>query len=198
MGGSLLAFAGFLGARSRIVIGWVIATASVLPLGTYPAFTGHAAGAEELRSLALTADTLHVLAAGGWIGLLALVVYLEWRWRRDPDTPVWSLPPSLVPAFSPIAMACVVTLLATGTFAAWLHLPSLGALASTSYGRTLVLKLVLVGVVLALGAVNYRVLTPRLGSRAGNQALRRAATVEVLVAQVVLFVTAMLVRTPPM
>jgi putative copper export protein len=198
MVGAFVASAGFLSARAGIKAGWVVATGAVLALGAFPAFTGHAAGEERLRALALFADVAHVWAAGGWIGLLTLILHMEWRWRSRSDAAARSLLPGLVPVFSPIAMACVATLVVTGGYAAWLHVPGIGALVSTGYGRTLVAKLALVGVVLGLGALNFRVLTPRLETPEGGDALRRAATAEVLLAQVVLFLTAILVRLPPL
>lgn len=198
MAASFVASLAFLAARSGRQAAWWVAAPAVLALGAFPAFTGHAAGEEQLRSLALAADTLHVWAASGWIGGLAVVLYLEWSWRRERSEAGNSLLPKLVPAFSPVAMACVGTLVLTGSYAAWMHLDSFGALVSTVYGRTLALKLLLVAAVLGLGALNFRVLTPKLGEQSGNDALRKAASVELLLAQVVLFVTAILVRTSPM
>ena len=195
---SLVASGAFLLARSGRQAGWWIAVPAVLALGSFPAFTGHAAGEEGLRFLALAADTLHVWAASGWVGGLAVVLYLEWRWRRETPEAGSSLLPRLVPAFSPVAMACVGTLVLTGSYAAWLHVDSFGALVSTVYGRTLSLKLLLVAAVLGLGILNFRVLTPKLGEQSGNDALGKAASVELLLAQAVLFATAILVRTAPM
>ena len=51
---------------------------------------------------------------------------------------------------------------------------------------------------LALGGLNYKVLTPRLGTRQGNEQMRNAGAFELLVAQAVLLVTALLVRMSPM
>lgn len=195
--GSIAAVATLFLARTGRRIGWWLATPVVLAMGSFPGFTGHAAGQEALRSISLLADAVHVWAAGGWVGGLTVVLYLEWCWRRA-DPQGRSLLPELVPAFSPVAMACVGTLVLTGTFAAWRELPDVAALAFTGYGRTLLLKLALVAVVLGLGGLNFRYLTPRLGTQAGNTQLRRAATVELLVAQLVLIVTAVLVRTSPM
>ena len=195
---SLLAPCAFLIVRSGRRVGWWIAAPAVLALGALPAYTGHAAGEQTLRFVSLAADTLHVWAASGWIGGLAVVLYLEWCWRRENPSVEATLLPRLVPAFSPVAMACVGTLVLTGSYAAWLHVDNIGALFSTTYGRTLTLKLLVVSAVLALGAVNFRILTPKLGEGTGNDALRKAASVELLLAQIVLFVTAVLVRTSPM
>jgi putative copper export protein len=195
--GSILSAIALFAAKAGKHAGWWAATPILLALGAFPGLTGHAAGEENLRALALLADAMHVWAAGGWIGGLAVVFYLDRRWRSEsPDRT--SLLPALVPAFSAVAMASVATLALTGTFAAWLHLPSMGSLFSTNYGRTLLLKLGLVGIVLALGGLNYKVLTPRLGTRQGNEQMRKAAAFELLVAQAVLLVTALLVRMSPM
>ncbi len=175
--------------------GWWLAALGTGVLGFFPGLTGHAGGVEGPRLLALTADAAHVLAAGGWIGGLAVVLLLEWRARRDGDG---SLLPSLVPPFSPLAMTCVAVLAVTGTWGAWLQLPDLASLWTGAYGRLLLLKLAVVAVVLGLGAVNYRRLTPRLGDDAGDRALRRSATLELAVANLVLLVTAVLIRTSPL
>ena len=50
------------------------------------------------------------------------------------------------------------------------HLDGVGALVSTGYGRLLLVKVVLVGAVLALGARNFKRLTPKLGEAAGRSA----------------------------
>lgn len=180
---------------------WWLGTPLALVLGAFPALTGHASGSDGPRALMLTADTLHVWAAGGWLGSLAFVLLAERRWRagRQGDDPgrVRSLLPTLVPRFSPLAVACVSVLVVTGAVGAWAHVPGPAALVTSRYGLTLVTKLGLVVVVLALGLLNWRKLTPRLGSAAGPDALRRAAAVELIVAQAVLLATALLVRTPP-
>ncbi len=195
---SLVAVAGFRAARAGRIGGWIAATGATLMLGFFPGLTGHAAATEGLTSLAVAADALHVWGAGGWVGGLGLILYLEAGWRRADPTKTSSLLPALVPVFSPLAMVCVAALATTGVFAAWAHLPSIGALVSTGYGRLLILKLVLVGLVLGLGALNWKKLTPRLHEAGGTDTLRRAAAMELLAAQLVLLVTALLVRTSPM
>ena len=194
--GSTVAVTALAIARSGRAWGWWIATPVVLALCAFPGLTGHAAATENFRILALLADTTHVWAAGAWIGGLATVLYLE-RGARTQDSGQ-SLLPVLVPAFSTVAMVSVATLLLTGTFATWAHLPGLSALVSTGYGRSLAIKLALVGLVLGMGAKNFRVLTPRLGTAEGDDAMRRSATIELIIAQLVLIATAVLVRTSPM
>lgn len=186
--GGLVVGAGFALARSGRRASWWLVTPAAVALAAFPGFTGHASGVENGRTLALLADWSHVVAASAWMGGLAVVLFLGRRGNL----------PRLVPAFSPVAMVSVGVLVASGTYAAWLHLPGLGALFTTGYGRLLLAKLALVAVVLGFGARNFRVLTPRLGSAEGDGAMHRSATLELTVAQLVLLATALLVRTSPM
>jgi putative copper export protein len=188
---SLLVLGTFAFARRRPV-GWWMTTPIVLGLGAFPALTGHASAADRFATLFVLADTLHVWAAGAWSGGLATGLWLEAGARRT--APGTRLLPALVPAFSPVAMAAVATLIATGGLASWAHLPSVGAAFTSSWGRLLLIKLGVVVVVLALGARNFRVLTPRLHTSDGDAAMRRSALLELAVAQIVLIVTALLVR----
>lgn len=194
--GAVLVVPVFLLGTRRGRAGWALATAWALAMGVFPALTGHA-NAGALRPLTLLGDSLHVWAAGGWVGGLVFVLYAERGWgaRQGPDA--GSLLPRLVPAFSPLAVACVAALGVTGVMAAWIHVPTLSALATSPYGRRLTLKLALVAGVAGLGLVNWKKLTPRLGERGGRGALRRGATWELVLAQAVLLVTAILVRTAP-
>ena len=213
---SLVCAAGFvLAARGRRG-GWWLGAPAALALAAFPALTGHASGTGTLRWITVPADVLHVWAAGCWVGGLAFVLYADAWVRRavpggsqpirdapahpDPEPPRPSQAGALallVPAFSPVAVACVATLVLTGALASWVHLPAPGAFLSSPYGRTLGAKLLLALVVLGLGATNWRRLTPRLQEPGGGRALRRSALVELGVAQLVLLVTALLVRTAP-
>jgi len=193
--GAVLLILAFAVAR-RFPAGWWFATPLVLALGSFPAFTGHAAAVDPYTSVFLLADTMHVWAAGAWIGGLAILLWLEFS--MNGEAPRASLLASMVPAFSPVALVSVVVLVVTGTLASWVHLDSISMLFTTSWGRLLLVKLGVVLVVLAFGARNFRILKPGLGTDAGDRAMRRSAVAEFIVAQVVLIVTALLVRTSPM
>jgi putative copper resistance protein D len=179
-------------ARSGSDTAWRLALPAGLLLTAFPAFTGHASGTGGALGAGLvSADVIHVLAASAWIGGLAGILYLARR-GTDPD-PL----PALVRVFSPVAVVSVATLTLTGIVSAWAHVPGPAALLDDPYGQRLVLKVTIVGVVLLLGWVNWRRLSPRMGSPRGSRPLRRAALVELLFGQLVLVVTAVLVRTPP-
>lgn len=68
----------------------------------------------------------------------------------------------------------------SGIWLSWIHVGTIGQLVTTSYGRTLAIKLILVMALVIAGAYNVRVLLPRI------RAARRAGdtrSVHVLAAQ---------------
>ncbi|HET7321019.1 MAG TPA: CopD family protein, partial [Longimicrobiaceae bacterium] len=83
-----------------------------------------------------------------------------------------------------------------GIFAAWLHLTAVSDLWTTPYGRTLLLKLVLLLGVFGTGAYNWLRVKPSLGGEEAAAHLRRSAAAELGIGVIVLAVTAMLVATP--
>jgi copper transport protein len=118
--------------------------------------------------------------------------------RRSALDPVrrGELAAAMVRAFSPWALASFGTLAVFGLITAWRHLKRLDALWTTPYGYALIVKLCVVGVVLALGAWNWKRQIPKLGTEAGALELEKSATAELWVAFVVLMVTAILVSLP--
>lgn len=197
MGLTVTAIGAFRWARSSTRWGWLAAGLSVLALGAFPALTGHA-NSGDLRAITIAADILHVWAAGAWIGTLGVMLFLEWRERRRPQAERVGVLSILVPRFSPVAMASVAVLTMTGAFGGWVHVAGWSDLLTTGYGRLLTVKVLIVIIVLGLGAWNWRRLSPMLGEERGREALRTSASVEFVVANVVLAITAALIRTSPM
>lgn len=162
----------------------------VAALVAAPAFQGHAIGSSLWPALAVAGDVLHLAAAGMWIGTLVVIVSVALP-RSDgisADT--------LIRAFSPYALGGAATLAATGLFASWLHVRNPFLVWDSTYGRVLLLKIALVAGVAAVGAVNWRRLTPQLTSPGGVARLARAARGELALAAAVFLVTAVLVATP--
>jgi putative copper export protein/methionine-rich copper-binding protein CopC len=196
--GVLFALVGFSLGRRASPAGWTIALLGVLSLAVAAALSGHAAAEGDWAALAVLADSLHVLGAGGWLGSLLVVIAvglplalrLEVRQRGRTVA-------SLIHAFSPTAMLFASLVVVTGVFAAWLHLTRPADLWTTSYGRTLLLKLALLLGVFATGAYNWLRVKPSLGAEDAALHLRRSATVEFAIALLVLAVTAVLVATSP-
>jgi putative copper export protein len=175
---------------------WTLAGVGAALTALSPALSGHAAAAERFGLLAILADWLHVLGAGSWLGTLAVLLFAG---MSSPDGTrlgrgEWVR--VLVQRFSPIALVSAAVATITGIFAAWIHVGTIPNLWGTRYGVTLLVKLgLLVGVMLA-GAYNWRVVQRRLGPDDAAAQLRRSATVEVVLAVLVLLVTAVLVATP--
>jgi putative copper export protein len=101
-----------------------------------------------------------------------------------------------VNAFSPVALACAAAIATTGVLAAWMHLGTLSALWASDYGRVLLVKLAVIAIIAAFGAVNWRVLRPAMGDVAGARRIRGSAMTELAIGALVLAVTAVLVATP--
>ena len=214
--GVLLAGAGFYGARSAsrrteaapldsadatrrpsTSLWWGVASAGAVACAFSPAFSGHASSSPRFRSLAVLADGLHVLAASSWLGTLAVVLVagiaaarMQSAERRGP------LVRSLITSFSTVALVAAGVATVTGVFAAWLHVGAIPNLWGTRYGITLLIKLGVLGVVTLSGFYNWRFVQPRLGTDEATVKLQRSARVEVVVAVLVLLVTAILVASP--
>ena len=177
---------------------WLMIALAALAASVALPLSGHAIATPRLSALAVTADTLHVLGAGGWLGTLLVTVIagIPITLRGEPGTRGREAS-GLINAFSPVALCCAALLVATGVVAAWLHLGSLGALWQSSYGQVLLLKLAVIVVLVIVAFINWRVLRPALGSDVATRRIRRTAITELGLALVVLAVTAVLVATPP-
>jgi putative copper export protein len=179
---------------------WRVATIGVAALAVSFALGGHAVGVTRLRVLTVVCDALHVLGAGGWLGtlLVVAVVAIPAALAEAPNERGRAVA-DVVNAFSPVALFCAAVVLATGVVAAWMHLGALAALWQSDYGRTLLIKLALVATVAALGAINWRILRPALGTEQAAVRIQRSAAMELVVGAAVLVATAVLVAaSPPM
>jgi putative copper export protein/methionine-rich copper-binding protein CopC len=135
---------------------------------------------------------------GGLVGLVGLVVA-----RAIPADARRAFWPPAVRRFSAAAMGSVAALVLSGLWLYWVHVDGVGQLASTMYGRTLLVKLIAVAVLVLIGAVNQFWLMPKLDSyqaRGNDGALNHAITrdfrvtiaVEALLAIAVLFIAPLL------
>ena len=176
---------------------WLLALAvSAGALGSL-AWTGHAnADDGQIGILHKSADVAHLLTAGLWLGALpALAARLQHPDQAD-DVSAFDV----VSRFSRVAMPAVALLIASGLANAALIMSSPWDLAATDYGRWLCLKLALVGVMLALAAINRQRLTPALqaaGSTSTARRLRRHCYTELGLGFGVLAVVAILGMTSP-
>ena len=119
---------------------------------------GHTAEWGDL-TLSAAADWLHAIAASAWTGGLIGLTLVVFRFR-----PSWP-PESLIPLarrFSRLSGACLVAVILTGSYTAWVQLDAPSRLWSTVYGQILIVKLTFVAVLVWLGACNRYLVLPRL------------------------------------
>jgi len=129
--------------RLRHPFARVVGVALAVGLLLVVALGGHAVSGVNTRA-ALLSTVVHLGAAATWIGGLILLAVVA-----EPDTR-WPL----ARRFSTIALASVVVLGASGTVNGLRQLDRPADLLDTTYGKWLVAKLALVGVVLAVAAVS--------------------------------------------
>jgi copper resistance protein D len=149
-----------------LVLRW-FALASALGLAAGIAWTGHAGSTpDQLGSVHLAADVLHLWAASAWIGGLVLLALLLIAARCRPDAAWRAFELEAVRRFSTLGIVSVATLTLSGLVSAWILVGSWRGLVVTDYGRLLSIKLVVFAAMLAFAAVNRLRLTPQLASPA--------------------------------
>lgn len=183
-----------------------ITGASAVALATLM-WTGHAGAMEgQLGSIHRISDVLHILAAAIWLG--GIIAFL--KMLRPPDDKLWGdrlvVAHRALDSFSQVGTVCVAVIVVTGLIngqilVGFFNIP---ALFDSTYGRLLVLKLVLVGFMLLLGAKNRWRLTPKLGlalsdgsTRPAVSALRTSLLLEAAAALVILGLVAWLGTLEP-
>lgn len=190
-------------ARKDALPRWRTVAILSLVLAASSAFSSHAMSARRFGQYAIAADALHVVGAAVWMGTL-FVMFIS-VWRGDANEPGSELTVSeqragyvglLLRAYSPVAQASVAMVVVSGVVSSLAHLESVGELVSTPYGQALWRKLIFVVIVMALGFRNWKSLTPRLATD-GPRRMTRGMLAELLIAAVVLALTAALVVTPP-
>ncbi len=176
---------------------WSAVIVSVVGIAFTPGLSSHAAAMPGFATLAMMLDGLHVLAAGGWMGGLAALLFVT---LPGTSPSAWALPmaarATMVRAFSPVALASASILTATGAFAAWRHVGQMDALWRTPYGQTLLVKLGLIAGVAFVGAYNWRRIAPAMDDAVSPRALKTTAMLELALGVFVLLATAVLVATP--
>lgn len=120
--------------------------------------TGHAAEWGDL-TVSIGVDFAHAVAASAWTGGLIGLSLVVLR-GEPPSPPVLG---ALARRFSRLAGGCVLTVVLTGTSNAWAQLGALPTMWTSTYGRVLGVKLLVVGTLVWLGAVNRYVIVPSLG-----------------------------------
>ncbi len=180
LGGLLLSFA------RRTVDVWrgaALATSTALVL-TYSSI-GHA-NAQHPAALWIGVDAMHLTAISLWIGGLVMLAFGTSTWLIDPDTE------RIVRRFSVTALVAVPVIVATGVAQTLKLAGDLDDVTSTSWGRTLLIKVAVVTVLVAIGGVSQWLLR-----NDGPSALRRNVLVEAMIGVAVVGLAASLITLPP-
>jgi copper transport protein len=176
---------------------WVALTIGGVALLTL-SLASHAA-AEPAPAIPVVMDLLHLAAAAAWLGGLVPFFYAVRQARADPQR---ALPLAvLTPRFSWLTAPCVAILTLTGIYQYILHIDRLDLLAATTYGRALLIKLGLFGLLLLLGGLNLFILSRRLRVPGAGPGLARAfgrtVRVEIVLGALVLLAAGAMTSVAP-
>jgi copper transport protein len=157
LGFGLLAIAALAARRSNISPGLRLFLTGVGAAGVAidTALMGHSGAGSVVSSTRIIADSAHILAAATWAGTLFVAVTVALpAARRIGGVAVRDM----LRAFAGPAALCVAVMVVTGVYLTSGVVGSVDALLLTFYGRTLLVKLAVVGVIGVLGIVNTRLL----------------------------------------
>ena len=147
---------------------------------------GHADAPSAWRVVNVAAQWVHMTGIGVWVGGLAWLL-LGIRGMTKPERA------GAVGAFSRVATVTLGVVLATGVARGLVEVGSLGNLFDTTYGVTLLVKIGLVVVLVALGALNHFKWVPSLRMHDGAaRTFRMNSGGELAVATAILATTAVL------
>lgn len=164
---ALIVFAVTLGAlpagrriRGIALAGWAAITAG---LAATWAVADHAGTGMQV-ALSIPSDVVHLSSVAVWIGGLATLITIVLRRPEQAEgssaaarkarrryRAATADAATAVARFSPIALGCVIAIVATGTYQAWRGVGTFGALFGTAYGRLLLVKIGALCCLIALG-----------------------------------------------
>jgi putative copper resistance protein D len=172
------------------------------------AWQGHAGAEQNVQGIVhVSADGIHLVAAGFWVGALLPLVLLLAEARHAHERQASVTTQAATVAFSDLGLSCVAALLITGTINAWFLVGSVPALIGTLYGQLLLFKVSLFAIMVTLAAINRLRLQPRFNvsdhgrkameSRAAVSHIERNALIEALIGLGVIAIVAMLGTQTP-
>jgi putative copper export protein len=194
-------------------LAWLALSSAAVLFAVAAVMLSHA-GASPMRGLAAVADAAHLAAFVTWGAVLVGLATLDWPGLERSGRSAARWLPDLLERASAAALASLVVLVAAGLWLAFVHALGMSltfsavreALAS-DYGRLIMAKLALLGLALALAAVNRFVVLPQMAgmATAGPDAwagrivrrFGRLARVETAVVLVIVAMAAVLSHTAP-
>lgn len=141
---------------------WLISGLLALGALICAAYVSHSAAQPTDRTLALVSHTAHLASAALWLGVLAHLLAARRHLEAATTDEDMRLLAELVRRFSPVALAAAVLLLGSGLYAVYRFVGAPGALFTSAYGLTLLVKLALLAPLIVAAWVNFRVVRPGL------------------------------------
>jgi copper transport protein len=175
---------------------WGPEAAAIVGVGIVVTFAaaGHSQSANP-RWLAVLIAALHLTAMIVWLG--GLVVLLIAATSRAAAADEQDELAAGLPIFSRVALVSVATLAVTGTILAWREVGTVDAIATTWYGRLVLVKVGLFVAIVLLGYLARRVLNRPVEGGGTLARLRRVLLTEVVVGAAVLAATGVLIAQSP-
>ena len=184
-------------------LSWIVAALGAAGLCATPALQGHAIGSEEFTALAVAADIAHVLGGSLWLGTLGVIGWLgvtlpnaDGVLTDDRAARVDARLRVLVPLVPPVALPGAALLIGSGVIASVLHLRAVPDLWRDEWGRFVLAKTIAALAIVMLGALNWRRLGPRMARGSDTASMRKSLLAELMIALLILIITAVLVVTP--
>lgn len=173
------------------IFNWLVVAASGCLLTTL-AWAGHAAAGFHHQILHLLADTPHLLVGAIWpTGLIPMAYFLWYVHRGDQPLPA-DREVETLQRFSQTSLIAVLLLMVTGTINGWLMIGSWENLVTTTNGQLLLGKILVVGIMIAMGAFNRLHLMPRIHEvPIMFRTLRKTIVAESCLGLIVLFIVGM-------
>ncbi|MGD9892234.1 MAG: CopD family protein [Dehalococcoidia bacterium] len=190
---------------------WFVPAVLVAGMLLMTSLGSHSAALTSRSTLATAIDWIHLCATSLWIGGLIFLAVAFFPSLRPLAGPARTrLLAFLVPRFSTIALASVGVIIVTGSYQTWRLLGGWSAFRELDWGRALLLKLALVVLLLALGAVNLLLIRPRMAGYAQRMdratreraaslrfTFRRVVIAEAVLGAVILLVVGVLTGVSP-
>jgi copper transport protein len=127
-----------------------------------PALGGHASIQSPI-AVFFPSDVLHVLGASVWVGAIACLLFAlpiaTGQLQRERRTPLLL---ATLSRFSPLALASVIAIAATGVIQAYIDVRGIHGLLYTTYGNLIIVKSVLLIALIGFGWVNRQRVIPGL------------------------------------
>ncbi|MET3426888.1 copper transport protein [Actinoplanes tereljensis] len=160
----------------------------VAALATWP-LTGHPT-ASPVAGVSVVIDAIHLAAMSVWLGGLVMLGGFLLRQANERELS------AILPIWSRWAATAVTALILAGVVQALIEVSSLDGLFNSTYGRLILVKAALAGLVLGVAWFSRRLVRSKQ-AEAEPRGLRRIVGIELAITAVVLGVTAALVQIAP-